>query len=61
MRTLHLEKSAQEQLRARMRDQRTTWETAQRNLTWGEQNGGKARPADRVHEQTRKWRSQGGG
>lgn len=60
MKTLHQEKADQERLRARMRNQRATWETAQRNLAWGGQNGGKSSPAERVREQARKWQQKGG-
>ena len=54
------EKTAQEQLRARMRNPRQGWETAQRNLTWGEQNARKSGAADRVREQQRKWNQKDG-
>lgn len=48
-------KESQELLRRRMENPRQAWQTAQRNLTWGEQQAGVRRsPADRVREQKRK-------
>lgn len=53
-------KARQEALRERMRDPRQAWDSAQRNLSWAEQQ----RPpeeavARRVREQGQKWRGSG--